>query len=115
MGWHVQWSQWRALANRASCEAHPVVARSLMRRDYGCCGTEKPAERGEVESALRLAQRPNECDALANRASAMRMYRRVVWRCYVLFAARAMRQCYMQQCDDAMQQCYMWQCSGAPL
>ena len=43
-----------ALANRASCEAHPVVARSLMRRDYGCCGTEKPAERGEVESALRL-------------------------------------------------------------
>ena len=42
---------------------------SLMRRDYGCCGTEKPAKRGEVESALRLGQRPNECDALANRAS----------------------------------------------
>ena len=40
-----------------------------MRRDYGCCGTEKPAKRGEVESALRLGQRPNECDALANRAS----------------------------------------------
>merc|ERR1711990_1158864 len=42
---------------------------SLMPRDYGCCGTEKPAKRGEVESALRLGQRPNECDALANRAS----------------------------------------------
>ena len=40
-----------------------------MRRDYGCCGTEKPAKRGEVESPLRLGQRPNECDALANRAS----------------------------------------------
>ena len=34
-----------------------------------CCGTEKPAKRGEVESPLRLGQRPNECDALANRAS----------------------------------------------
>ena len=33
---------------------------SLMPRDYGCCGTEKPAKRGEVESALRLGQRPNE-------------------------------------------------------
>ena len=42
---------------------------SLMPRDYGCCGTEKPAKRGEVESPLRLGQRPNECDALANRAS----------------------------------------------
>ena len=70
-----------ALANRASCEAHPVAhvntrqglpldrAWSLMPRDYGCCGTEKPAKRGEVESPLRLGQRPNECDALANRAS----------------------------------------------
>ena len=38
-------------------------------RDYGCCGTEKPAKRGEVESPLRLGQRPNECDALANRAA----------------------------------------------
>ena len=68
-------------ANRASCEAHPVAhvntrqglpldrAWSLMPRDYGCCGTEKPAKRGEVESPLRLGQRPNECDALANRAS----------------------------------------------
>ena len=65
----------------ASCEAHPVAhvntrqglpldrAWSLMPRDYGCCGTEKPAKRGEVESPLRLGQRPNECDALANRAS----------------------------------------------
>ena len=61
--------------------AHPVAhvntrqglpldrAWSLMPRDYGCCGTEKPAKRGEVESPLRLGQRPNECDALANRAS----------------------------------------------
>ena len=59
-----------ALANRASCEAHPVAhvntrqglpldrAWSLMPRDYGCCGTEKPAKRGEVESPLRLGQRP---------------------------------------------------------
>ena len=72
-----------ALANRASCEAHPVAhvntrqglpldrAWSLMPRDYGCCGTEKPAKRGEVESALRLGQRP----AAAAAPAAALMYR----------------------------------------
>ena len=44
---------------------------SLMPRDYGCCGTEKPAKRGEVESALRLGQRP----AAAAAPAAALMYR----------------------------------------
>ena len=64
-------------ASRGACGAALYTTRelrsecggSLMPRDYGCCGTEKPAKRGEVESPLRLGQRPNECDALANRAS----------------------------------------------
>ena len=34
---------------------------SLMRRDYGCCGTEKPAKRAEVESTLRLSSAATSC------------------------------------------------------
>ena len=83
------WGSLAALASRfspagfvSSCGSgvghgccRPRICRSASRCSrrcccwHSCCGTEKPAKRGEVESPLRLGQRPNECDALANRAS----------------------------------------------